>query len=167
MLARLAICCTCGGLPLLAGIGALTESTASALVVRLGLESQAPFDVPKDGSFTVVLDLPNIDLSAMPDTRLVITAYSPARTRTAIAEAVRRELPRTVDNRASGTAPPLVRCRQACSPTPSVPASGRAIATSRPPTPSRYRDADRPGQPPAVTGSGHDARGCRRAESRS
>ena len=97
MVARLAICCTCGGLPLLAGIGAVTASTASALVVRLGLESQAPFDVPKDGSFTVVLDLPNIDLSTMPDTRLVITAYSPARSRTAIAEAVRRELPRTVD----------------------------------------------------------------------
>ena len=71
---------------------------ANALPARLGLVSQTPFDVAADGSIVFVLDVPaRIDLAALPDATLVVTAYRPVVSRAEVQAAQQGELPRSVD----------------------------------------------------------------------
>lgn len=71
---------------------------ANALPARLGLVSQTPFDVAADGSIAFVLAVPGrVDLTAVADMTLVVTAYRPVVTRAEVEAAQQGELPRSVD----------------------------------------------------------------------
>lgn len=74
------------------------STTASALTRRMGLVSQAPFGVAADGSVEFVVSIPPpLDLSALPDATLVVTAYRAVTTRAAVTGAQRGELTRSID----------------------------------------------------------------------
>ena len=70
----------------------------AAAASRLGLVSQTPYGAPADGAVTFVLSVPgNIDLAALPDATVVITAYRPVATRLDLDKVRAGTLPRIVD----------------------------------------------------------------------
>jgi len=80
-------------------IGLVPCGVASALAPRMGLVSQAPYGVAADGSVEFVLSLPaSIDLAAVPDATLVVTAYRAVATRLAVSEVRAGNLPKSVDS---------------------------------------------------------------------
>ena len=80
-------------------IGFVPGGSTSALAVRMGLVSQTPYGVAVEGSVQFVLSLPaSLDVSAMPDATLVVTAYRAVSTRAAVAAAQDGLLPRSVDS---------------------------------------------------------------------
>ncbi len=65
----------------------------------MGLVSQAPYGVAADGSVEFVLSLPaSIDLAALPDAAIVVTAYRAVITRDAVDDAQSGNLPKSVDS---------------------------------------------------------------------
>lgn len=95
---RLAGAVVAVALALLTALVPVTVPVAGAAPARLGLLSQTPFDVAADGTIVFVLDVPaRIDLAALPDATLVVTAYRPVVSRAEVQAAQQGELPRSVD----------------------------------------------------------------------
>ena len=74
------------------------EGQPVVLADRLGLAAQTPFDLPADGTVSLVLELPPALRAGSPDATLVVTAYRPLVTRLEVVEALEGELGRSGDS---------------------------------------------------------------------
>ena len=72
---------------------------AAAFASRLGLVTQTPFSVPADGTVEFVISVPaSIDLAALPNATLRVTARRAVTTRADVTKAQHGELPRSIDS---------------------------------------------------------------------
>lgn len=79
--------------------GVVPGGSVVALAARMALVSQTPFSVAADGTVEFAVSLPpSIDLAALTDPTLVVTAYRPVSTRADVRDAQAGELPRSVDS---------------------------------------------------------------------
>ena len=77
----------------------IAPTPAAAIAIRMGLVAETPFNVPVDGVVTFVVSMPStIDLAALPEATLVVTAYKPVTTRDEVRKAQQGTLPRTADS---------------------------------------------------------------------
>lgn len=82
--------------------GGSVSGSPSALVMRIGLVSQTPFDLAADGTVTMVLDLPALtpplDAANYAEAAVVVTAYRPVTTRLEVADVQQGTLVRGGDS---------------------------------------------------------------------